>query len=147
MLIPSFEIRYHTLIDSKCFDKFNNVVNGGKSFSLSESDLEKYSHFIDAIGVGGKKQTEIASRLSIPLYASSDSHDATGMFSSWTYFSNLDFGGCEKLKVSIKNALRKNQQGYFQGNFDLLETLRHGISVLGIQVLGMKMGLLKRDYP
>jgi hypothetical protein len=127
---------------------YNSLIFGchlGKPRSLTLGDVEKYASYFDGVNV----QNE----LGVPVYATSDSHTLKGIFRSFTIMKDLDFTDAEKLKDSIRRALKSGDIETGGRSEGILEHVRHIASVVPWLVCNQlnKRGLgilspLKRDY-
>jgi len=117
-----------------------------KKLALGMEEMERLRKYIDGIQVQDgpymEQQRKAAEDLGIPVYAASDSHRISDIFSSSTEFSDLNFWNLRKLKDGIRERL-KTDATRFYGSRNWKEDLRHKASV-AIAVLGLKSGLLQQ---
>ena len=123
---------------------FSYLTNNGKPLSLNEPDLEIYCDMFDGIEVGNSNVTELtetnielAKRLGLKTYASSDSHTLSQLFNGTTRFSEIDFSSWERarngLLVPGKIHIGPNRK---------YENFLHGVSVL-YNIARQKIGVVE----
>ena len=115
----------------------------GRQFgiSLSAPKIEKLREFFD-----GVDSIEIAKKLNIPFYASSDSHTINLVHSTSTVFTNLDLSSRIKLIESLRLNLQQQlaNPSYSGKSQSAGEIARHLIGCCVIAPIGLKTGLIKR---
>jgi hypothetical protein len=121
---------------------------GFPGYSLGEKEIIKHRTYFDAIEIWNgnvpflhKEQETLASKCGLPGIASSDSHTANGVLTSYTEFNDLDFSNIQDLRQSLRKGLQ-GVNSYHKGKA-VLEGIRHmAVSVIEENILE-RIGIVK----
>ncbi len=120
------------------------------AISISAQDIDKNKKSISALELNSYFQEDwksinaLSKKLGIPLVSDSDAHFTDELFRSYYVVDGLSFKNVLAFKKTLKKALKKHMILHARKH-GCFASYRHALSVLLIEIIGIKLGLVKRN--